>query len=69
MKPCPPPPFCQAAYHGKEAVMRMLLDAGADRNIKDNTGRTALAWAAEQGQEAVARLLLEAGADHDAAGG
>lgn len=37
--------------------VKLLLDGGADRDIKDNTGKTALDHAEEKGQDEIARLL------------
>ena len=45
----------------------MLLEAGADKNLADNDGSTALMMAAVQGHATVLRLLLEAGADKNLA--
>ena len=55
-----------AAVNGREAVVRLLLEAGADKEAKNNYGRTPLIIAAQKGREAVVRLLLEAGADKEA---
>ena len=41
----------------------MLLDHGADVNAQNNSGGTALIFAATFGQEQIVRLLLEHGAD------
>ncbi|KAF3074334.1 Ankyrin repeat domain-containing protein 50 [Trichoderma lentiforme] len=46
-----------------EAVIKLLLTAGADTNAKDEDGLTALSWAAKIGYEAAIHLLLAAGAD------
>ena len=43
--------------------MRLLLEKGADANIKADSGRTVLYQAAENRHEAIAQLLLEKGAD------
>ncbi|MFI5803194.1 ankyrin repeat domain-containing protein [Streptomyces sp. NPDC051561] len=37
--------------------VKLLLDGGADRSIKDKSGRTALQHAEQKGQDAIARLL------------
>jgi ankyrin repeat protein len=48
---------------GHEAVVKLLLEKGAELETKDNyRGRTPLSWAAEKGHEAVVKLLLEKGA-------
>ena len=44
--------------------MKVLLEAGADPNLKDKYGKTALIWAsAAEGHTEVVKVLLEAGAD------
>ena len=43
-------------------TVRLLVDAGADPNIPDESGTTALAHARRRGSEAIERILLEAGA-------
>jgi ankyrin repeat protein len=40
-----------------------LLNRGADFNLKDNSGSTALMWAAAQGYEETVKLLIQSGAD------
>ncbi|KAH7129683.1 putative kinesin, partial [Dactylonectria estremocensis] len=57
-------PLSWAAEQGNEAIARLLVEAGADKEAKDgHGGRGPLHYAAEQGHEAIARLLVEAGAD------
>ncbi|KAM3549052.1 hypothetical protein MY1884_008914, partial [Beauveria asiatica] len=56
----------RVAEEGQEAVVRLLLEKGAEIEAKDESGRTALGWAARQGHEAVVRLLLEKGAEIEA---
>ncbi|KAJ9270260.1 hypothetical protein DTO212C5_3754 [Paecilomyces variotii] len=59
-------PLSYAAGNGHVKAVKMLLDAKADIERKDEwDGRTPLAWAAINGQQAVVRLLLEAGARPD----
>ncbi|KAJ9654851.1 hypothetical protein H2201_008925, partial [Coniosporium apollinis] len=55
-----------AARLGKEAMVRLLLEKGADPNAKKKDGEAALHEAAWSGKEAVVRLLLEKGADPNA---
>jgi ankyrin repeat protein len=45
------------------AVVRLLVDRGADVDAKDNYGMTVLHSAALRGDEAMVRLLVERGAD------
>ena len=53
-----------AALAGNAAVVRMLLEHGADINLGDKeNGSTALYMAATMGREEVVALLLEKGAD------
>ncbi|XP_048844686.1 KN motif and ankyrin repeat domain-containing protein 4-like [Brienomyrus brachyistius] len=48
-----------AASHGRVAMVRPLLDCGADPSMRDHSGATALMCACEQGHTDVARVLLE----------
>ncbi|OAQ60148.1 ankyrin repeat domain-containing protein [Pochonia chlamydosporia 170] len=48
---------------GKEELVQMLLENGADVTAKDNDGWTALHLAVALGHEGVVRVLLENGAD------
>lgn len=55
-------PLQAAAYQGLEAMVAVLLEAGAEiNNVKG--GKTALALACEEGRCGVVKLLLDAGAD------
>jgi ankyrin repeat protein len=59
-------PLSWAAENGHEAVVKLLLEKGAELDSKDNIyGRTPLSWAAKTGREAVVKLLLEKGAELD----
>ena len=46
-----------AAYYGREAVVPLLLEGGADREAKDNNGETALDKARSKGHDGIVRLL------------
>ena len=57
-------PLHSAAMYGNEAVMQVLLAAGADTKAQDKEGCTALnCMIALRGNEAIVRALLAAGAD------
>ena len=56
-------PLTAASGQGHVEVVRLLLEAGADKNLADNDGSTALMCAALWEKVEVMRLLLEAGAD------
>ena len=56
-------PLSWAAEKGHEAVVKLLLEKGAELEAKDYyNGQTPLSRAAEKGREAVVKLLLEKGA-------
>ncbi|KAM9322517.1 KN motif and ankyrin repeat domain-containing protein 4-like [Pholidichthys leucotaenia] len=48
-----------AVRHGRVVMVRLLLSCGADGNIQDLQGTTALMFASERGHTHIARLLLE----------
>ena len=50
---------------GHKAMVKLLLEQGAEPDSKDNNSRTLLLWAALNRHEAVAILLLEQGAKPD----
>jgi hypothetical protein len=56
-------PLAQAARHGQLGVARLLIQRGADVNIK--APWTALQWAIVKGHEEVAGLLMSSGANVD----
>ena len=57
-----------AAYQGHSVCVRLLLDAGADKEVMSTVGCTPLFVAAGNGHDAVVRMLLDAGADKDRRG-
>ena len=59
-------PLIAASFSGHAEVVKILLDRGADPNIQDTGGETALMQAVARvghGQEQIVRMLLAAGAD------
>ena len=48
-----------AAYSGHEAVVKLLVEKGAELDSKDRDGRTPLSHAAGNGHKAVVKLLVE----------
>ena len=48
-----------AAYHGYIQVVEALLNAGADKAVKDKNGRTALDDAQRKNHPAVVKLLRD----------
>jgi len=57
-------PLLWAAKKGHEAMVRLLLEKGAELESKDKIyGQTPLSWAAKNGHEVVVKLLLDKGAE------
>ena len=57
-------PLSWAAENGHEAVVKLLLEKGAELETKDKDyGQTPLSYAASRGHEALVKLLLEKGAE------
>src|SRR5438093_10357847 len=50
-----------AASRPDPAIVRLLMEKGADLGARDKAGRTALDWALLQGKTQVTRLLRDAG--------
>ncbi len=57
-------PLMQAALYGDVESVRLLLDNGADPNVRNEAGATALMWAVNDLEKT--RLLLDRGADVNA---
>ena len=55
-------PLLWAAAKGHEAVVKVLIAAGADVNKMSKSGATPLGEAARNGHEAVVKMLKAAGA-------
>jgi ankyrin repeat protein len=52
-------PLSWAAEKGHEAVVKLMLEKGADLESKDKFGQTPLSRVAEMGHEAVVKLLSQ----------
>jgi ankyrin repeat protein len=62
----PDAPLADAAMRGDLAVVRALLERGADVNAAQGDGMSALHWAAQHGDRDMVQLLVRAGASLDA---
>jgi ankyrin repeat protein len=60
-----PPLLIEAVQTGHAEVVKVLLEAGANPDIQDGQGRTALYWAAAANQMDMVRLLVAHRADRD----
>ena len=58
-------PVADAAMRGDAAAVEVLIAQGADVNVPQGDGMTALHWASERGDAALVEILLNAGADVD----
>ena len=56
-------PFIQSAKRGSNAKVQEYIKSGADINIRDTNGRTALMWACLNNFLMVVKTLIDAGAD------
>ena len=50
-------PLHEAAFNGDLALVRLLLESGADRSVRTGEGETALEIAVKHGRHEAARLL------------
>jgi ankyrin repeat protein len=57
-------PLMTAAAEGLADVVRILLEAGANRDIKDQDGDTALTFARQNGHTEVVKLLEKPPSDN-----
>lgn len=58
-------PLGAAALHGQSETVRLLLQAGADPNLKSSNGRTPLMEAVVANRPDIAQVLMEHGAEID----
>ncbi|XP_076311848.1 LOW QUALITY PROTEIN: histone-lysine N-methyltransferase EHMT2-like [Tachypleus tridentatus] len=56
-------PVIWASEHSKPAVVRLLLERGADPNLRDNEENIALHWSAFSGCLEISQLFLDIGCD------
>jgi uncharacterized protein (DUF1778 family) len=56
----------RAVWNGHEAIVRLLLEKGADVEAKDEHGQTLLSWATSNNHNATILLLLEKGVNVEA---
>ena len=48
-----------AAYHGHKAIVKSLLAANADKNLRNYDGSSALSWSAAKNQRSVVDVLIK----------
>ncbi|KFA79048.1 hypothetical protein S40288_08774 [Stachybotrys chartarum IBT 40288] len=56
---------CLLAVKGSSSMMKLLLDNGANPNVRDKTGKTAVMLASVKGYNLILGLLLDRGAEID----
>lgn len=54
-----------ATVYKHAEMVKLLIEYGADVNIKDNNGKTPLHWATSKNLTEIAKLLVEHGAKFD----
>ncbi|RDW58711.1 hypothetical protein BP6252_13187 [Coleophoma cylindrospora] len=60
--------FHKAVFYGHEAVVRLLLEKGANLETPNAYGQRALHLAVEKGHVGITRMLLHSGVDYNAPG-
>lgn len=56
------PPLVWAIINNQSEVVKILIDAGANVNVRTREGDTPLLWAVYQNREDIVKTLLESGA-------
>ena len=56
-------PLMEAAFHGRNAIVKLLIENNAELNVQSGYGWTALHYAGQAKMEGCAALLVAAGAD------
>lgn len=51
------PPILKAAAQGHEGIVRLSLEAGADRSLEDIDGKTPLSMAKKNGHDKIVKML------------
>ena len=51
-----------ACYFGRTDLVKALLEKGADVNMKDKKGKTALIYATTKGKDEIVKILKQSGA-------
>ena len=64
-KPMIDSPLHHAVWNGHREVVRILVNAGADKETRDGHGDTPLHIAVSRGHSAIVELLIKAGADKE----
>ncbi len=58
-------PLMAASFWGKTGAVELLIDKGAELDLREEDGRTALHWAVRRGHPEVVKILLAHGARTD----
>ena len=53
------PPLLRAALYGKSEALQTLIECGADKNMRDKQGRTALELAQKYNHPKIIEILLQ----------
>ena len=53
------PPLIRAVLYGKSKALQAMIEGGADKNVKDKQGRTALELAQKYNHPEIIQILLQ----------